>query len=69
MDGETALLVAPSDAAALSVALRRLVDDDELLHRLSAGGRRVYQERASEAVLGARWRELLEHVTGQTGIV
>jgi glycosyltransferase involved in cell wall biosynthesis len=69
VDGETALLVAPRDQAALSVALERLVEDDALRHRLSTGGRRLYQERASEAVLGARWRELLEHVTGQTGIV
>jgi glycosyltransferase involved in cell wall biosynthesis len=69
VDEDTALLVAPNDAAAVAVALRRVMEDDRLLHRLSSGGRRLYEERASEAVLGERWRELLERVTGQTGIV
>jgi len=56
------------DAAfqALADALRRLAADRELLTRLSENGRRVYAERASEAVLGAQWRALLER---QTGIV
>ena len=37
-DGENALLVAPSDAAALGVALRRVLGDPTLAERLRAGG-------------------------------
>jgi glycosyltransferase involved in cell wall biosynthesis len=61
VDGESALLVPPGDAAALAGALRRLAADRELAQRLSAGGRAAYELQASEAVLGARWRELVEH--------
>jgi glycosyltransferase involved in cell wall biosynthesis len=66
VDGETAVLVPPDDPHALADTLRRLAADRALLTRLSANGRRVYAERASEAVLGAQWRALLER---QTGIV
>ncbi len=59
-DGESALLVPPGDPAALAAALRRLATDRGLLVRLSAGGRDVYERRASEEVLGQRWRLLLE---------
>lgn len=60
VDGESALLVPPGDPAALAAALRRLSDDRELLLRLSAGERDVYERHASEEVLGRRWRALLE---------
>jgi len=63
VDGETALLVPPDNAPALADALRRLQADGALRTHLSAGARRLYGERASEAVLGARWRALLERVT------
>jgi glycosyltransferase involved in cell wall biosynthesis len=62
VDGETALLVPPGDSDALAAALQRLAGDGELAQRLSAGGRSVYESRASEDVLGRRWRELLERV-------
>ena len=62
VDGESALLVPPGDAAALAAALRQLADDPELARRLSAGGRAAYGEQASEEVLGRRWRALLERV-------
>jgi len=60
VDGESALLVAPGDPEALAGALRRLAADADLGERLSAGGRAVYEARASEQVLGERWRSLLE---------
>lgn len=59
-DGGSALLVPPGDAAALAAALRRLRDDPDLARNLGSGGRSAYEERAGEAVLAERWRELLE---------
>ena len=64
VDGESALLVPPGDPDALAAAVRRLRDDAALAERIAAGGRAVYEERASEAVLGARWRSLLERLCG-----
>ena len=61
-DGENALLVPPGDPAALAEAMRSVARDPELARRLSRGGRAVYEERASEEVLGARWRSLLEEL-------
>jgi glycosyltransferase involved in cell wall biosynthesis len=60
VDGESALLVPPGDAEALTAALRRLAADAELRQRLSTGGRAAYDEHASEDVLGRRWRALIE---------
>ena len=59
-DGESALLVPPGDAEALAQAVRRVAADPELARHLSAGGLAAYREHASEDVLGARWRRLLE---------
>jgi limonene-1,2-epoxide hydrolase len=42
--------------------LRRLAADPELARRIAAGGGKVYRERASEAILGARWRALIEEL-------
>ena len=61
-DGENALLVPPGDPAALAEAMRRLAADPELARTLSRGGLAVYEEQASEEVLGARWRSLLEEL-------
>ena len=61
-DGVSALLVPAADPPALAAALRRLAAEPELGRRLSAGGLAAYSERASEAVLGARWRALLESI-------
>jgi glycosyltransferase involved in cell wall biosynthesis len=52
--------VPPGDPAVLAEAIRRLAGDPELARRLGAGGRRTYEEQASEEILGARWRDLLE---------
>ena len=59
-DGDSALLVPPGDPEALAAALRRLAADAELRDRLSAGGLAAYRAHASEDVLGARWRGLIE---------
>jgi glycosyltransferase involved in cell wall biosynthesis len=58
VDGESAMLVPPGDPEALADALRRLTPD--LAERLAEGGHSVYREQASEEVLGARWRALIE---------
>jgi glycosyltransferase involved in cell wall biosynthesis len=57
---ESALLVPPGDSTALAAALRRLAGDPALARRLAKGGQAAYGRQASEEVLGARWRELLE---------
>ena len=62
VDGESALLVPPGDPQALADALQRLADEPELARRLGAGGHAVFRERASEDVLGLRWRAILERV-------
>jgi glycosyltransferase involved in cell wall biosynthesis len=63
VDGESALLVPPADPEALAAALRRATADETVARRLSAGGRAAYEARASEDVLGARWRDLLESLS------
>jgi glycosyltransferase involved in cell wall biosynthesis len=57
---ESALLVRTGDPAALAAAVRRLADDSDLAHRIAGGGRAAYEASASEPVLGARWRSLIE---------
>jgi glycosyltransferase involved in cell wall biosynthesis len=59
-DGETALLVPPGDPEALADALQRLSSQPDLAQRLADGGHAVYREQASEDVLGARWRAVIE---------
>lgn len=61
-DGTDVLLVPPGDARALADAVRRLAADEGLADRLAEAGRATYEAHASEDVLGARWRSLLERV-------
>jgi glycosyltransferase involved in cell wall biosynthesis len=60
VDRESALLVPPGDPEALAATLRLLAANDDLARRLSLGGQAAYRAQASEQVLGARWRGLLE---------
>ena len=60
VDGESALLVPPGDPGALAAALRRLATEPDTAGGIGAGGRAAYEARASEEVLGRRWRSLLE---------
>jgi len=62
VDEVSALLVPPGDPGALAAAIRRLSGDASLAQRLAAGGRAAYDARASEVVLGGRWRGLLEQL-------
>jgi glycosyltransferase involved in cell wall biosynthesis len=61
-DERDALLVPPGDPAALAAAVRRLAAGESLRQAIAARGRATYEEHASEAVLGARWRALLEEL-------
>ena len=61
-DEENALLIPPGDPAALAQAMRRIAGDPDLARKLSRHGRAVYEEHASEEVLGQRWRSLLEEL-------
>lgn len=62
VDDESALLVPPGDASALARAVRRLAADAGLGRRLAAAGRAAYEREASEAVLGVRWRTIIERL-------
>jgi glycosyltransferase involved in cell wall biosynthesis len=64
-DGESALLIPPESPAALARAIEQLAGDEELRKRVAARGREAFRERASRAVLGERWRELLGQALGE----
>jgi glycosyltransferase involved in cell wall biosynthesis len=61
-DGRDALLVPPGDPKALALAVGRLAEDGALAHKIAAAGHATYDAAASERVLGARWRALLERL-------
>ena len=60
LDDRSAVLVPPGDPDALAHAVRRLMDDPALRAAVAESGYDAYRARASEDVLGRRWRELLE---------
>jgi glycosyltransferase involved in cell wall biosynthesis len=64
-DEEDALLVEPGNAEALAASIARLAEDAALAQGIGAAGRATYEERASEAVLGPRWRGVLERAVGR----
>jgi glycosyltransferase involved in cell wall biosynthesis len=59
-DGVDALLVPPGDPAALAEAVRRVATDEAFGLELARSGRETYVAHASEEILGAHWRALLE---------
>jgi glycosyltransferase involved in cell wall biosynthesis len=59
---ETALLVPAGDPPALAEAVQRLATDVDLTRRIATAGQAVYERAASEAVLGRRWRSLIERL-------
>ena len=59
-DRESALLVPPGDPEALAAAVTRLAEDASLARRVADAGLAAYRARASERVLGERWRGLIE---------
>jgi glycosyltransferase involved in cell wall biosynthesis len=61
-DETSALLVPVGDAEALARAIRRLAADPGLARSIGAGGRAAYEQKASESVLGAQWREIIERL-------
>jgi glycosyltransferase involved in cell wall biosynthesis len=60
-DGETGLLVEPGDAKGLADALRRLIGDADLRHRIARNGRQLFEERLDISIYAKRivgiWRE------------
>jgi glycosyltransferase involved in cell wall biosynthesis len=55
-----ALLVPPGDGQALADAVRSLATDAARRDELAAAGLATYRAKASEEILGTRWRALLE---------
>ena len=62
--GNDALLVPAGDAEALAAAVERLAEDAALGRTIGAAGRVAYEARASERVLGPRWRGVIERAVG-----
>jgi len=60
VDGETGLLVPPDDPPALADALRRVLGDDALAHRLGAAARARYEARYTIAHMAGAWRAAWE---------
>jgi glycosyltransferase involved in cell wall biosynthesis len=60
LDDRSAVLVPPGDPASLAEAVGRLAADPQLAAQTAAAGLDTYRRNASEEILGARWRALLE---------
>jgi glycosyltransferase involved in cell wall biosynthesis len=60
VENESALLVRPNDPDELASAIERLRQEPALARSIADGGLKAYRERASEGVLGKRWRRLIE---------
>jgi glycosyltransferase involved in cell wall biosynthesis len=60
-DGETALLTPADDAAAMSNAVRRLIQDPDLASRLSSEGRTLAERCAAENVV-PQWEQVFTEI-------
>lgn len=58
VDGETGLLVPPSDPAALAAGIERFVRDPALRRRVAAAGKAVFAARFSAAAMARRYEAL-----------
>jgi glycogen synthase len=63
-DGHTALIVPGDDVAALTAALRRLIDDDALRARLGAAARAAYERRFEPDAVAAQMAAFFLRVRG-----
>jgi glycosyltransferase involved in cell wall biosynthesis len=63
VDGENALVVPVGDSQAISHAIARIMDDDDLARKLSAGSLALSQKFRPE-IEKAEWLELYEAVLG-----
>lgn len=59
VDGETGILVPPTDSEAIQAALARLIHDPELRRRLGNAGQKRYQERFTIEAFGTGFLEKL----------
>ncbi len=60
VDGETGVLVAPGDSAAVAGALSTLSASEDMRRRLGEAGRARVEALAAPSVLAARWRAIYE---------
>ncbi|MEM1307833.1 MAG: glycosyltransferase [Pseudomonadota bacterium] len=66
-DGETGLLVPPSDAQELAIAIERLVKEPQLRETLGERARAAVCATSSEAVVRGVYRDLYERVADKRG--
>lgn len=63
-DGADGILVPVDDAAALGIAIRRVLFERDLAENIGAAGRRTYEQRFTEAAVVARYLDFFAKVAG-----
>jgi glycosyltransferase involved in cell wall biosynthesis len=63
-DGESGIVVRPSDPAALTRAIVRVLDDEDLCRRMGRAGRSRVLERFTKETMQRRYEELYRSVLG-----
>ncbi|MGE5547786.1 MAG: glycosyltransferase [Solirubrobacterales bacterium] len=63
-DGVDGVLVPVDDAAAMAIAIRRMLFERGLAENIGAAGRKAYEERFTEAAVVERYCAFLEKVAG-----